>query len=166
MRGVTTGTHGWEFDLRDLRELRVGFHDGLIVGLLPEPLGTSTDTAGQDMVLCEVMDVAADVMVGASLGVVQLSTVGMVMLHRRFTPLVQSQVAWAVGTRLRRQRLVAGTDPRVVMTGARPPADLVPEGIRFADHPVRLWEDGSVRLVQVWEVIIPPWILGGETFPA
>ncbi len=139
----------------------MGYQDGLIVGLLPEPLSPEAD--GQDIVLCDVMDVAADVMVGASIGVVQLSTVGLVMLHRRFTPLVRSRVAWAVGTRLRRQRLVAGADPRVVMTGARPRADLVPDGVGFCGCRVRLRDEDAVSLIEVWEVVFPAWVVATES---
>jgi hypothetical protein len=151
----------WEFNVGDLPELRVGYQDGLIVGLVPGPLNPEAD--GQDIVLCDVIDVTADVMVGASIGVVHLSTVSLVMLHWRFTPLVQSRVAWAVGTRLRRQRLAAGTDPRVVMTGARPRADLVPDGVGFSSYRVRLRDRDAVSLIEAWEVVFPAWVVAEES---
>ncbi|CAI7974790.1 conserved hypothetical protein [Frankia sp. Hr75.2] len=154
-------TWNWEFDVGALPELRIGYHDGLIVGLLPKPLNRDSDD--QEMLLCDVLDVDADVMVGAGIGVVQLSTVGLVLLHRRFTPLEQSRVAWAVGTRVRRQRLLAGADPRVVMTGARPPADLVPAGVGFSGYRVRLRDDDAVSEVEVWEAMFPFRDLLGES---
>ncbi|WP_239310203.1 hypothetical protein [Frankia sp. Cj3] len=164
VRWQRSSSADWELDVGDLPELRVGYQDGLIIGLLPEPLGPDAD--GQQMMASDMVDAAPDVMVGAGIGVVQLSTVGLVMLHRRFTPLVQSRVAWAVGIRLRRQRLLAGADPRVVMTGARPTANLVPAGVSFSGYPVRLREDGAVSVVEVWEVLFPALIIAGEPSPA
>ncbi|OHV21011.1 hypothetical protein BBK14_27195 [Parafrankia soli] len=146
-------TSRWEFEVGGLPELRIGYHDGLIVGLLPKPLHADSDD--QEMLLCDVLDVDPDVMVGAGIGVAQLSTVGLVLLHRRVTPLKQSRVAWAVGTRVRRQRLVAGADPRIVMTGARPPSDVVPAGVSFSSYRVRLRDGDAVSEVEVWEVMFP-----------
>ncbi|WP_235013715.1 MULTISPECIES: hypothetical protein [unclassified Parafrankia] len=156
-------TSRWEFDVGALPELRIGYHDGLVVGLLPKPLHPDSDD--QEMLLCDVLDVDPDVMVGAGVGVVQLSTVGLVLLHRRVTPLEQSRVAWAVGTRLRRQRLLTGANPRVVMTGARPPADVVPAGVSFSGYRVRLRDDDAVSEVEVWEVMFPFRDLMAESSP-
>ncbi|CAI7977517.1 conserved hypothetical protein [Frankia sp. Hr75.2] len=161
---VAASTADWEFEAGSLPDLRVGYHDGLIVGLLPEPLDPSSDS--QDLLLCDVMDVAPDVMVGASLGVVQLSTVGLVMVHLRYTPVVRSQVAWAVGIRLRRQRLLAGADPRVVVTGVRPSADLMPPGVRLVTYSVLLRDRDTASLIEVWEVEFPSWIVAGEPLPS
>lgn len=164
---AVAGTWNWEFDVGALPELRIGYHDGLIVGLLPKPLNPDSDD--QEMLLCDVLDVEPGVMVGAGIGVAQLSTVGLVLLHRRVTPLEQSRVAWAVGTRLRRQRLLAGSrpgaDPRIVMTGARPPANLVPDGVNFSGYRVRLRDSDAVSEVEVWEVMFPFWDLMAESSP-
>lgn len=162
MTPVVAEAANWEISVRALPELRIGYLDGLIVGLIPEEPNPYSDD--RDMLLCDIMDVPADVMIGASIGVVQMSTVGLVMLHSRFTPVEQSRVAWAVGTRLRRQRLVAGTDPRVVMTGARPAAELVPDGVSFSAHRVRLRDGDAASVIEVWEVVYPFSLLLGESF--
>ncbi len=146
--------------MRDLPDLLVGYLDGLVLGVLSDPLNSAS--GGQIMVRYDVMDVQADVMVGASVGMAQLSRVGLVMVHRRFTPLVRSRVAWAVGLRLRRERLAAGGDPRVVVTGARPSADLVPDGVEFTAHPVRLREGDTVSPIEVWEVVFPDLVAARE----
>ncbi|MCK9904830.1 hypothetical protein MXD63_32955 [Frankia sp. Cpl3] len=151
---------GWEFDAGGLRDLWPEPADSLIVGLLPEPVRSAGD--GQDMLLCDLMRVDEDVMVGASIGVAQLTTVGLVILHRRFTALVQTRVAWAVGVRLRQERLAAGELPRIVMTGSLPNEEMIPDGVTFSAHRVRLRDHEVLTPVDVWEVRFPALVTAGE----
>lgn len=143
----------WEFDAAELPGLWPQARDGLIVGLLPEPL--DPDSAGQGMSLCDHLAVDADVMVGASIGVAQLGTVGLVLVYRQYTPLMAARVAWEVGCRLRRERLAAGESPRVVMTGSYPSPDMVPDGVTFVRYRVRVRDCEVISLISVWEVRFP-----------
>ncbi|WP_322754484.1 hypothetical protein [Frankia sp. Cas3] len=62
-----------------------------------------------------------------------------------------------------RRCLVAGADSRVVMTGARPRADLVPDGVGFCGYRVRLRDEDAVSLIEVWEVVFPAWVVATES---
>ncbi|OHV20906.1 hypothetical protein BBK14_27550 [Parafrankia soli] len=150
---VTADRSSWEFDAGELPDLWPEPRDSLIVGLLPEPRRPGSDR--QDMLLCDLMPVDTDVMVGASIGVAQLATVGLVMLHRRFTALRETRVAWAVGARLRRERLAAGEIPRIVMTGSYPTDDMIPDGVTFSGYRVRLRDHEFTSMIDVWEVRFP-----------
>ncbi|WP_131745260.1 hypothetical protein [Frankia sp. Cppng1_Ct_nod] len=141
---------GWEFDAGQLPEFLPRPCDGLILGLLPEPL--EADSEAQQMLLSDHMQVDEDVMVGASIGIAQLAPVGLVVLHRRFTALMASRVAWAVGIRLRRQRLTTGDLSRVVMAGSKPNPDVIPDGVTVTMHRVRVRDHKVVSLIEVWEV--------------
>ncbi|MEX5637396.1 hypothetical protein [Parafrankia sp. FMc2] len=143
----------WDVDAADLPDLVLKPDDSLIVGLLPGP--TSPDRGGQDMLLCDLMPVDEIVLVGAGIGVAQLSTVGLVLVHRRFTALMQSRVAWAVGLRLRQRRRAAGELPRVVMAGSMPDGDMIPDGVTFTAHTVRVRDHGVISRLEVWEVHFP-----------
>lgn len=151
----------WEFDAADLPGLWPQARDGLIVGLLPEPLDQDGDSQG--MLLCDQVAVDADIMIGASVGVAQLGTVGLVLVYRQYTPLMAARVAWAVGCRLRRERLAAGESPRVVMIGSYPTPDLVPDGVTFVRYRVRVRDCEVVSLLNVWEVRFPALAFAGES---
>ncbi|CUU57460.1 hypothetical protein Ga0074812_112120 [Parafrankia irregularis] len=157
---TATAATRWEFDSGGLRALWPEPSDSLIVGLLPASIQSGGEA--QEMLLCDLIRVDADVMVGASIGVAQLATVGLVVLHRRFTSLMQTRVAWAVGVRLRQARLAAGTLPRVVMAGSLPSDDMIPDGVTFSAHRVHLRDHGVISPVQVWEANFPPLVTDGE----
>ncbi|OAA22255.1 hypothetical protein UG55_105113 [Frankia sp. EI5c] len=148
---------GWEFHTGQLPEFLLRRCDALIVGSLPEPV--EADSEAQQMLLSDQLAVDEDIMVGASIGIAQLGPVGLVVLHRRFTSLMASRVAWAVGTRLRRARLAAGESPRVVMAGSKPNPDVTPEGVTFTMHRVRVRDHEVVSPIEVWEVHFPALIL-------
>ncbi len=157
MKGTATAA-GWEFDAEQLPEFIPHAFDGLIIGFLPDLLQAGSDS--QEMLLSDDLQVDEDIMVGASLGIAQLGPVGLVVLHRRFTTLMSSRVAWAVGTRLRRRKLMAGESPRIVMAGSLPSADMVPDGVTFTCHPVRVRDGGVISPMAVWEVHFPPLVTG------
>ncbi|TFE30989.1 hypothetical protein E0F15_10885 [Frankia sp. B2] len=154
---VAVGAAGWEFHTGQLPEFLLLPCDGLIVGSFPEAV--EADSEAQQMLLSDQMAVDEDIMVGASIGIAQLGPVGLVVLHRRFTSLMASRVAWAVGIRLRRARLAAGESPRVVMAGSKPNPDVTPDGVTFTLHRVRVCDHEVVSLIEVWEVHFPALVL-------
>ncbi|KPM50453.1 hypothetical protein ACG83_04720 [Frankia sp. R43] len=153
--GAVTAT-GWEFHTGQLPEFVPWHRDGLIIGMLPEPL--RADSEAQEMLLSDQLAVDEEIMVGASIGIAQLAPVGLVLMHRRFTSLMESRVAWAVGIRLRRQRIMAGELPRIVMAGSRPNPDVTPDGVTFSLHRVRLRDHEVVLPIDVWEIHFPALI--------
>ncbi|WP_322778582.1 hypothetical protein [Frankia sp. Cas4] len=78
-------------------------------------------------------------------------------------PLVDQTGEQGAGGVHGRRCLVAGADSRVVMTGARPPADLVPDGVGFSGCRVRLRDEDAVSLIEVWEVVFPAWVVATES---
>ncbi|WP_063793029.1 hypothetical protein [Frankia sp. R43] len=136
----------WRFDAGSLPTFVPVPSDGLIVGVFSGPEAFD----GEGMVASVKMEVAEDVSVGAAIRISHFDSADLVMLHRRFTPLMASRAAWAVGVELRRLRGSDGS--RVVMAATRPNPDVTPPGVTLTTHRVRIADNGIVVPFDVWEI--------------
>ncbi|WP_322761559.1 hypothetical protein [Frankia sp. Cr2] len=145
-----TDATGREFEADRLPGLTVGYQDALIVGALTGRLTGN----GEEMLFHDFRRVSSDVLIGAGVGVADLSTVGLVVIHPHYMPMARSRLALAVAGRLRRRRLETGLNPNVVTIGARPSSGEVPDGLALVAHPVQVHEADGWYERAVWEVML------------
>ncbi|KPM53385.1 hypothetical protein ACG83_21940 [Frankia sp. R43] len=142
-----------EFDARELEFLEIPDDDGLVLGGLErwQGLEASPVVAGWDFLAMEPEE-----LLGAAAGMLQLSFVGVIVMHLTTIPLPDTALATRVGAIQRYVRMCDGDHGKLLVAGAQIVGDEVPDGLKVSCLPARVRDPDGWKEKNVFEFTFSP----------